>query len=331
MAFIHRGLLLLICLPGCSQLGTTAFQSGLARDGVTFPSALSRETIAAKSRDLQGLLSSCSPPRDNPQPCRAALPALPSPPGHRQSQGRTLLSRNPMCKIWYTTLLLDQHLPLQRGRNGCSFIFFFQGGGVRKFTFNYHPSGSVQTLPAYFRTTLLFSLSETCWDLSTGFVPVMLTFGFFYQLSKLLLKAFAFGLFRQLPKSKNYGAVPKPRCGHTCTQIPLKEKQSLHPREYQFCFSSLEVYQDEDFITFAISVPRDVNIPSSQGILIPLQGLYRQRQHKQSRKQVQQQRDHLINKDHTRMFDRTPTTPTKNIQSCLHTIILSYPKIDSQV
>lgn len=103
MAFIHCGLLLLICLLGCSQLDTTAFQSGLARDGVTFPSALSRETIAAKSRDLLGLLSSCSPPRDNPQPCRAALPALPSPPGHRQSQGRTLLSRNPMCKIWYTT------------------------------------------------------------------------------------------------------------------------------------------------------------------------------------------------------------------------------------
>lgn len=101
MAFIHRGLLLLTCLLGCSQLSTTASPSGLARDGVAFPSALSRETLAAET--YGDLLSSCSPPRDNPQPCRAALPALSTSPGHRRSQGRQLLSRNPRCRLWYTT------------------------------------------------------------------------------------------------------------------------------------------------------------------------------------------------------------------------------------
>jgi len=39
---------------------------------------------------------------------------------------------------------------------------------------------------------------------------------------------------------------------------------------------------EEDFIAFAISVPQDVNMPS-QGILTPLQGLYRQWQNNQSR------------------------------------------------
>ena len=104
MAFIHHRLLLLICLLGCSQLSTTAFQPGLARDGAASPSVLSRETLAAKSRDLWGLLSTCSPPRDNPTASPAELlSALPSPLGHRQSQGRTSLSRTPRCKLWYTT------------------------------------------------------------------------------------------------------------------------------------------------------------------------------------------------------------------------------------
>lgn len=98
--FTHHGLLLLICFLGCSQLNTTSLQPGLARADVASPSVPSTLILAAKSRDLWGLLSTCSPPLANPcpQPCRATLSALPNP----QEVSRTLLSSNPRCKLWHT-------------------------------------------------------------------------------------------------------------------------------------------------------------------------------------------------------------------------------------
>lgn len=126
MAFIHQGLLSLITLLGCSQLSTTASQSGLPRDDATSPSVLSRETSAEKSRDLRGLQSSCSPPSEDhhTQPCRAALSALP---GHRQSQGRTLLGMNLRCKLWYnryTSHFSSISISHCKGAETAVFIFF---------------------------------------------------------------------------------------------------------------------------------------------------------------------------------------------------------------
>lgn len=66
---------------------------------------------------------------------------------------------------------------------------------------------------------------------------------------------------------------------------------------------------DEDFITLAVSVPRNVNIPS-HGILLQLQGLHRQWQNTSDQGNGFITTETILNnKDHIKMLNRIPAEP----------------------
>lgn len=90
--------------------------------------------FSSKEQRSMETSQTCSPPVANPctQPCRATLSALPN----SQEALRTLLSRNPRCKLWYTPHFSIIIFHCKEAETAI-FIFFPLPlrCGVRKFTF----------------------------------------------------------------------------------------------------------------------------------------------------------------------------------------------------